>query len=111
MPIITRVTSANRDKIISDARAGFPDETAFDLTNSGTLVVNGPSTFAGAYRIVKVSGPRWLGDNGYTFERDLNSADTLLMNTAYDTSDGTFRNAGDARVTPFMRLVEKYHLD
>lgn len=111
MAIITRVTKTNRANIIDDARAGFPDDTAFDLTSDGQLIVNGATPFAGEYRIVRVKGPRWLGDNGYTFERDLNDCDTLVMNAPYVTSDRTYRTMTDARVAHFTQLVEQYHLD
>lgn len=101
--IITRVTSINRAKIVSDATCGLPDGTHFDLTNAGTLIVtDGP--FKGMYRTVKVAGPRWIGDNGYTFERDLNAADTITLNTPYDLTG--IKTSTEARDRHFARLID-----
>jgi hypothetical protein len=105
---ITRVTAANRRQIEADARAGLPYDTAIDVTSAGTLIVNGDTPFAGAYRIVKVKGPRWLGDNGYTFERDLNAADTITLNVPfeYDADYAAATGITDRVEQHFAKLVE-----
>lgn len=109
--IVSRVTKTNRAAIESDARVALPDDTAIDLTDT-CLFVNGPTPFAGMYRIVRYSTkPRWIGDNGYGFERDLNAADTLRLNDRPYSYDNGARNAIEARINHFIELVERYHLD
>lgn len=105
---ITRVTSRNRAAIESDARAGLPDDTAIDVTNGGLLLVNS-GLFAGTYRIVKVNGPRWIGDNGYTFVRATEFGDLVLNGGQYDYAG--VQTVTEARVRHFLRLVEQFKLD
>ena len=117
--IVKRLVKSNFRKIESDARTALPDETFFDLVqyenpNTACALVVHRGPFAGSYRVIKNKAGRWMGDNGYTFERDLNIADTIVLNNRYSEEDcrqaRTIANH-DVREAHFARLIEMIKLN
>jgi hypothetical protein len=109
---VRRLVRSNFSKIEDDARCALPDNTLFTLVQyrnpreEAALVVHN-GTFAGVYNIVKVSGPRWIGDYGYTFVRTLDNGATITLNNGYEPYEKSgAKTATEARELHLAMLAQ-----